>query len=312
VLVTGGTGYLGRHTVAALLREGYDVRTTVRSMARAALPDDPRLEIVEADLTRDAGWVAAVDGCRFVLHVASPFPAVQPEDPDEVIVPARDGVVRVLRTAHAAGVERLVLTSSFAAIGYPTVAGRTYDETDWTDPTPDLDPYVRSKAIAERAAWDLAAAPGAPELVVLNPTGIFGPVLGNDVNASVGIVQAMLAGRLPLAPRAGFGVVDVRDVADLHVRALAVPGAAGHRFLLTAGVITMLGIADVLRERLGDAAAGVPTAEADGPEPALPRMDTTRARELLGFAPRAVADTLEETARSLLLREEQAAQVVDR
>lgn len=299
VLVTGGSGYLGGHTVRALLAEGYDVRTTVRSRARAA-GLNPRVEVVEADLGADDGWAVAVDGCRFVLHVASPFPAVQPDDPDEVIRPARDGAVRVLRAAHAGGVERVVLTSSFAAVGYPVRAGHVYTEDDRTDPTPDLEPYVRSKAIAERAAWDLASVAGAPELVVLNPTGIFGPVLGSDVGTSAGIVQAMLAGLLPLAPRAAFGVVDVRDVAAMHVRALTVPEAAGHRFLLTAGTTTMLGIAEVLRAGLGDAAAAVPTREADGPAAVVPTIDTSRARSALGFAPRPVADTLLDTARSLL------------
>lgn len=299
VLVTGGNGYLGRHVTAALLQEGYDVRVTVRSAARAT-DLDPRVEVVEADLSRDDGWTAAVAGCRFVQHVASPFPAVQPHDPDEVIAPARDGVLRVLRAARSAAVERVVLTSSFAAIGYPVRAGHRYSEADWTDPTPDLEPYVRSKAIAERAAWDLVEG-GGPALVVLNPTGILGPVLGADIGTSAGIVQAMLAGRLREAPRVGFGIVDVRDVAAAHVQALTAPDAVGQRFLLTAGPITMLGIAHVLRARLGDAASAVPTREAEGPDPVLPDMDTTRARAMLGFDPRPVADTIEDTARSLAL-----------
>ncbi|WP_347892316.1 NAD-dependent epimerase/dehydratase family protein [Nocardioides secundeburneus] len=299
--MTGGTGYLGGHTVAALPRHGHEVRTTVRSTARAGHLD-PRVEVVEADLSHDRGWVEATAGCRFVLHVASPFPATQPDDPDEVIVPARDGALRVIRAAHASGVERVVMTSSFAAVGYPVRAGHRYTEEDWTDPTPDLEPYVRSKAVAERAAWDLVATLGGPVLTVLNPTGIFGPVLGPDVGTSAGIVRAMLDGHLPEAPRAAFGVVDVRDVAEMHVRAMTRPAAAGRRFVLTAGTVTMLDIADVLRERLGARAAAAPTREAAGGEVPRPEIDTARARDVLGFAPRAVADTIEDTALSLLDR----------
>lgn len=299
VLVTGGTGYLARHTIRLLLEEGYDVRATVRSRSRAA-DLDPRVDLVDADLGADAGWSTAVAGCRYVLHVASPFPAVQPDDPDEVIRPARDGALRVLRAAREAGVERVVLTSSFAAVGYPVRAGHRYTEGDWTDPTPDLEPYVRSKAVAERAAWELVAEPGSPELVVLNPTGIFGPVLGRDVGTSAGIVQAMLTGAMPVLPRAAFGAVDVRDVAAMELAAMTSPVAAGRRFLLTAGTTTMRGIADVLRERVGAAAAAVPTQEADGPDPVLPAIDTSRARAVLGFEPQPVADTIEDTARSLL------------
>lgn len=311
LLVTGGTGYLGAHTVAAALAAGYDVRTTVRDLARAdevramvhraGVDPGDRLSVVEADLTRDGGWAEAVAGQRFVLHVASPFPAVQPDDPDEVIVPARDGALRVLRAARVAGVERVVMTSSFAAIGYPVSAGRTYDEDDWTDPTPDLEPYVRSKAVAERAAWDDVRDADGPALVVLNPTGIFGPVLGSDVGTSAGLVQAMLAGQLTRAPKSAFGVVDVRDVALAHLQALRAPDAAGLRFLLTSGpALSLLGIARILRERLGDAAAAAPTEEEPGPEAAVAVMSTARARRVLGFDPRPVEETIVDTARSLL------------
>ena len=188
VLVTGGSGYLGTQLIAALLREGREVRATVRSLdgqavVRAAVRrggvDDTGLELVAADLTSDDGWPAALEGVEEVHHVASPIPSAQPKDPDELIVPAREGTLRVLEAARDAGARRVVLTSSFAAVGYSPKAVRDYTEEDWTDPdTPGLTPYPRSKAIAERAAWDFIETEGGDtELVVVNPTFIAGPSL---------------------------------------------------------------------------------------------------------------------------------------
>src|SRR5580704_2534265 len=256
-LVTGGNGYLGTHLVAALLRAGTPVRTTVRSAAseeglRVAVrrgtaggsagsttvgtADDANLEVVVADLTADDGWKAAVTGCEQVYHVASPLPYVQPKDPDELIVPAREGVLRVLRAARDAGARRVVLTSSFAAIGYTPKPTAEFTEDDWTDPdTPGLAPYPRSKAIAERAAWDLMEHDGGgTELVVVNPTFILGPTLTTELRSSMQLIKAMLDGTMSVAPRARFGLADVRDVADLHVRAMAAPDAGGKRFLAVA------------------------------------------------------------------------------
>ena len=242
VLVTGGSGYVGTQLVAALLRTGSPVRATVRSKdreadLRAAVrrggADDADLELVVADLSADDGWKAALAGCEEVHHVASPIPYVQPEDPDELIVPAREGALRVLRAARDAGARRVVLTSSFAAVGYTPKPGAEFTEDDWTDPdTPGLAPYPRSKAIAERAAWDLMQRDGGDtELVVVNPTFILGPTLTTDLRSSMQLIKAMLDGTMTVAPRARFGVVDVRDVADLHIRAMAAPEAAGKRFL---------------------------------------------------------------------------------
>ncbi|TCC12452.1 NAD-dependent epimerase/dehydratase family protein [Kribbella soli] len=307
MLVTGGSGYLATHLISRLLRDGQEVRTTVRSTSRsgdvrAAVrrggADDLGLEIVEADLLADDGWLAAVDGCPEIHHVASPIPVVQPDDPDELIVPAREGTLRVLRAAQAAGARRVVLTSSFAAVGYTPKAGAEFTEEDWTDPdTPGLAPYPRSKAIAERAAWDLMRD-AATELVVVNPTGIFGPTLTTDLRSSTQLIKMMLDGTMQVAPRARFGVVDVRDVADLHIRAMAEPDAAGNRFLAVANGSTtsFLEIAQLLHRNLG---ANTPTEEAPGPDLPRPVIHNDRARKLLNWSPRPPETTILETARSL-------------
>ncbi len=310
VLVTGGSGYLGTQLIAALLRNGTAVRTTVRSLdsvaelreaMRRGGADDTGLEIVVADLLTDDGWPAAVEGCEEVHHVASPM--IQSTNPDELIVPARDGTIRVLRAARDAGVRRTVLTSSFAAIGYSPKPIRDYTEADWTDPdTPGLNPYPRSKAIAERAAWDfIAREGGATELVVINPTFILGPTLTTQARSSLQLIKSMLDGTMAVVPRQRFGLADVRDVADLHIRAMAVPEAAGKRFLVLADgpTITYLQVAQTLRDRLGSLGRRVPTEEAPGDE--LPELviHNDRARTELGWRPRPIETTIVETAESL-------------
>jgi nucleoside-diphosphate-sugar epimerase len=330
VLVTGGTGFLAAHIILRLLKGGHTVRTTVRTLDRepevrvtlaGAGADTGRLSFVAADLTRDDGWSAAAAGCEYVLHVASPFPPRQPKNAGELIVPARQGALRVLRAAEAAGVRRVVMTSSFAAIGYsPKPGGAPYDENDWTQPTEDQSAYVQSKTLAERAAWDFVADPSVRlELVVINPVGIFGPALGSEVASSVGLIQMLIRGRPPLLPRASFAVVDVRDAADVHLRAMRQPLAAGQRFLASAGQpLTLPQIASILRERLGVRGAQIPAREA--PDwivraaarfvPALGAMadllgppklvSVAKATEVLGWQPRPATDTIAETGESLL------------
>jgi nucleoside-diphosphate-sugar epimerase len=332
ILVTGGSGFIGSHCILQLLRAGYSVRTTVRSAkreadVRAMLAEggaDPKdnLSFAVADLEKDAGWAEAVAGCEHVLHVASPFPATLPEHEDELIVPAREGALRVLKAARDGGVKRVVLTSSFAAIGYghPPQAA-PFDETSWTDLSgPDVRPYVKSKTLAERAAWDFVQKEGGSlELSVVNPVGVFGPVLAGDYSTSILIVQRMLDGAMPGVPRLTFGAVDVRDVADLHVRAMTHPAAKGERFLAVAGdFLSLLDYAKILRARLGAAARRVPTRQVPNwmvrlvalgdpqvrqvvPELGKPKNGTSaKARRLLGWEPRSNEESIVATAESLI------------
>ena len=331
VLVTGGSGFIATHCILQLLAAGYRVRATVRSLGReaevratlkaAGTDAGDRLAFVAADLTADAGWAEAAAGCAFVLHVASPFPLNVPRHEDEVIVPAREGALRVLRASRDAGVSRVVQTSSFAAIGYghPRME-RPFDEHDWTQVDgPGLTAYAKSKTLAERAAWDfMAREGGALELAVVNPVGVFGPVLGTDFSTSIEIVKRMMDGALPALPRITFGVVDVRDVADLHLKAMTAPQAAGERFLAVAGdFLSMRDIALVLKRRMGRAARHVPTRELPDwllrvvalvdksvgqvvPELGKPKNAVNdKARRVLGWSPRPAEDALVASAESL-------------
>lgn len=327
VLVTGGSGFLAGHTISRLLDDGYRVRATLRSLSREPevratlkVPDDAPLEFAAADLTEDAGWPGALAGCDYVMHMASPFPQDRPDDENELIVPAVDGTRRVLRAAYDAGVRRVVMTSSFAAMEYaPKTSGAHYVETDWTDPDGRA-PYVKSKTLAERAAWEFVAAhPDGPELTVINPVGIIGPVFSNDYASSISLIKALLDGSPPVLPKLNFPLVDVRDVVDLHMRALTHPDAAGQRFLAAAGTpLPMAQMAAILRRRLGDAAARVPTRQVPdwvlrAAATVLPPLreitvnlgppkivSTAKAAQILGWQPRSAEDTVVATGESLL------------
>lgn len=331
VLVSGGSGFIGGWCIIALLRAGWRVRTTIRSLGREAevrawldkeekLGD--RLRFFAADLMGDAGWAEAISGCEYVLHVASPIPDGPPKHDDELVLPAREGTLRVLKAARDAGVKRVVVTSSTASITYGVDRGRTkpFTEEDWTDPThKDTSAYVRSKTIAERAAWDwLAREGGQLSLATVNPGAVLGPVLGKDFSPSVQIVRRLLAGDLPGCPRFGFPLVDVRDIADLHVRAMTHPQAHGQRFLGASDFYWMSDVARALKARMGAAARKVPTHELpDFLVRTVSLMDplvrsvvfdlgrarpisNAKAKSLLGWAPRSNDDAIEDCAKSLL------------
>ena len=329
VLVTGGSGYIGGRCVATLLERGYVVRTTVRSLERE--PDvrtavgkvvDPgnRLSIYAANLTSDDGWDAAVDGCDYVLHVASPLGIAEPKDPNELITPAREGAKRALGAAIKAGVKRVVLTSSVAATSKGAAGDWISDETQWTDVTaPKVSAYAKSKTLAEQAAWELIkTANGKTTLATVNPALVLGPVLDSDAAGSVQVIERLLAGRVPGLPRLGFNVVDVRDVADLHIRAMTDPKAAGERFVAAANFAWMADMAAILRAHLGAQAAKVPTRkvpdvllrivglfdkELGSVVPGLGHKhdnSSAKAQQMLGWKPRPLEETVLDTARSLI------------
>ena len=337
VLVTGGTGFIAGWCIVELLRQGYAVRATLRDPASAekvrsaiATQIDPgdRLSFAAADLTADAGWDAAMAGCDHVLHVASPLGRDAPRDRDALVAPARDGTLRVLRAAVAAGVDRVVMTSAAATARPPRGSSRVSDETVWADPEDSLlDPYRRSKILAERAAWDfMAESGGATSLTTILPGAVFGPVLANGDPASVWVVGNMLQGRPARLPNLGLAIVDARDLARLHVAALAADEAPGTRFLAAGDFLWMPEIAAILRARLGARAAKVPSRSFPNWmfrlvalfQPQL-RMfvgdlgqnretDTSRARRLLGFAPRPVEQTLVDCAESLFALHEKSSE----
>jgi len=328
VLVTGGSGYIAGWCVVELLRRGYDVRTTVRSPERersvteavsSAVDPAGRLGFAVADLTADEGWEAALKGVDFVLHVASPLGAAAPDD---LVTPARDGTLRVLRAATAAGVRRVVMTSAANAASPSSYATEgVTDETLWTDPDdPTLIPYRRSKTVAERAAWDFMADHDGPtELTTVLPGAVFGPVLTTDNLGSVGIVARMLSGEMRGVPRIGLEVVDVRDLVDVHLRAMTSPAAGGQRFLATGEFVWMADMARALRDGLGDHGRRVSTRQVPDVAvrlvarfrdpslreitPALGRRNrhsTEKAHRLLGWEPRPARRTVLDCAESLI------------
>jgi nucleoside-diphosphate-sugar epimerase len=327
-LVTGGTGFIGGWCIVELLKRGYDVRTTVRNSAkadavRAAVArggaSTERLTFAAADLNSDEGWDGAVAGCDYVLHVASPLGSGAERDPDSLVGPAREGALRLLRAAVKAGVKRVVLTSS-AAAATPTQLGvnTVSDETTWAD-ADRQDPYRRSKTLAERAAWDfMEEHGGATTMTTVLPCAVFGPVLSKDSLGSVQFIQRLVDGRLPRVPRVGLNVVDVRDVADLHIRAMTSPEAAGQRFLANGEFMWMMDVASTLRAKLGQRAPKIPTkalpdfvvnigANFSGPLRVLKsllnrshRFSADKAKRMLGYSPRPAAETVVDCAESLI------------
>ena len=266
-LVTGGSGYIAGFLIRRLIDNGWTVNTTVRSLAREEEVrdwlnvDDDKLRFFAADLERDAGWAEAMAGCSHVAHVASPFPLGVPKHADELVVPAREGALRALRFAKAAGVGRFVLTSSMAAIAYGHGKGRElYNETDWTNlDNPAVMPYPRSKTVAERAARDwVAAEGGGMEFASVNPAAVFGPLLSDDLSTSIELVKQLLQGKVPMCPDIGFGIIDVRDVADLHYRALTAPDVQDERYVCSGPFLKMIEVAELLRANLGEQARKVP------------------------------------------------------
>lgn len=330
VLVTGGAGFIAIHCMIRLLNAGYRVKATLRSLDRDAgvramlreggVDAGDRLSFIQADLSSDDNWNVAVHGCTYVMHVASPTPKLDFKHEDEMIIPAREGVLRVLRAAKEAGVKRVVLTSAIGAIVYGhRNQAAAYDETWWTE-TANAPAYQKSKTLAEKAAWAFIEEEGMGlELTAINPTAVMGPVLGRDYSHSVDIIKNMLTGKMAGCPRINSCFVDVRDVADLHLRAMTNPAAKGERFIATAGEsIWMVEVAKILKANLGEAAARVSTKQLSSTllrvlamtDPKIKsivpllgiHMNTTSAKaiRLLGWAPRSTEDAILATAESLI------------
>jgi len=330
VLVTGGAGFIAVHCILQLLNAGYHVRATLRSSSRepqvrAMLKEggvDARnkLTFIQADLSADDNWKEAVDGCTYIIHVASPTPKLNFTHEDEMIIPAREGVLRVLRASRDAGVKRVVLTSAIGAVvyGHPNQTA-AYDETSWTE-TANAPAYQKSKTLAEKAAWEFIEQEGKGlELVAVNPTAVMGPVLGADYSHSIDIIKNMLTGKMAGCPKINSCFVDVRDVADLHLRAMTNPAAKGERFIATAGEsIWMVEVAKILKAKFGGAAAKVSTKQVPNTmlrvlamtDPKIKsivpllgiNMNTTSAKaiRLLGWSPRSTEEAIVATAESLI------------
>lgn len=330
VLVTGGTGFIAGWCIVELLKRGFTVRTTVRSLSkeqlvRAAVSTavDPadRLTFFAADLTLDEGWDAAVAGCDYVLHVASPLGLDDSKNPDALIIPAREGALRVLRSATKAGVKRVVMTSACAAASPSsyTEDGIT-DETLWTDPNDsNLSTYRKSKTLAELAAWQfMKDYHGSTTLTTILPGAVFGPILSAENVGTAQVIGRLLQGRMPGTPRIGLEVVDIRDLVDVHIRAMTSNQAAGERFIAVSEFMWMADMAKTLRSKLGESASKVPVRTVpDFVIRILSRFDpnlraimpglgrknrhtSAKAQRLLGWHPRPAAETVLDCAESLI------------
>lgn len=313
VLVTGGTGFLGVHTVLQLLQQGYEVKTTLRSLSKkdniikaleeGGITDFSQLSFVEADLTSDNNWDEAVKDCDYVLHVASPFPAQDPKDENELIIPARDGALRVLKASRDAVVKRVVLTSSFAAVGYSKdIKDHIFTEEDWTDVNAELPAYIKSKTVAEKSAWEFIEKEGnGLELSVINPVGIFGPAIGGITSASLDIaVSGILNGTMNQTPVFTMGVVDVRDVADIHIKAMIDPKAAGERFIATSNdVMSFYDVAELFKKERPQYAENIQPLEPIDKE-FYKEMSNEKAKTILHWNPRSREEALLASADSLM------------
>ncbi|MEQ1725716.1 MAG: aldehyde reductase [Sphingopyxis sp.] len=327
VFVSGGSGYIAGFLIRQLVGEGWMVHTSIRNLAKEQVVrdllgvDNARLKFFAADLMSDAGWAEAMAGCSHVAHVASPLPANAPKSADELIIPARDGALRALKAAKGAGVKRFVMTSSAAAIAYGHgKAKNRFTEADWTNlASKDAYPYVQSKTIAERAARDWVAANGGDmEYVTVNPSLVLGPLLSDDFSTSLEAIKKLLEGSLPGIPNFGFGVVDVRDVADLHVRCLTAPDIAGERFIASGPFLWMKDVAAILRDGLGEQARKVPTRrlpdflvklsalfdpvikQVVGELGNVREMDASHAKAVLGWETRPATESILDTARDMI------------
>ncbi len=266
VLVTGGTGFVGIHCILQLLQQGYRVKTTIRSLSKmndviemlkvGGIQDFEKIDFIETDLTIDRNWDKAMENCTYVMHVASPIFLRIPDHEDEMIKPAVEGTIRVLKAAKKAGVKRVIMTSNFGAIGYSHKDKTTLiTEKEWTDPAErGLSPYNKSKVLAERAAWDFIESEGGDlELSVINPMGIFGPSLSPVLSSGFGLLQKLIDGSMKALPNINLGIVDVRDVADLHIRAMEYPEAGGQRFLaLSGGTMSLIDISRLIKKEMPD------------------------------------------------------------
>jgi len=330
VLVTGGSGFIAVHCILQLLKAGYRVRATLRSLDREAgvramlheggVYADDRLTFIEADLSSNAHWPETMKGCAYVLHVASPTPKLDFKHEDEMIIPAREGVLRVLRTARDAGVKRVVLTSAIGAVvyGHPNQTA-PFDETTWTN-TDKAPAYQKSKTLAEKAAWEFIKKEGnGLELSAINPVTVVGPVLGPDYSHSIYFIKNLLTGKMQGCPKINSGFVDVRDVADLHLRAMEQPSANGERFIATAGEsIWLVAAAKILKDKLGSVADKVRAKELPNSllriaalkDPMVKSMipllgrimnvTSAKAMKVLGWSPRSTEEAIIASAESLI------------
>ncbi len=327
VLVSGGSGYIAGFLIRQLVAEGWMVHTTIRNLAKEQsvrdilAVDNNKLKFFAADLMEDAGWVEAATGCSHVAHIASPLPIEKPRSDDDLIIPARDGALRALRAAKVAGVKRFVMTSSVAAIAYGHgKVKQSFTEADWSVvDSPDTYAYPKSKTIAERAVRDWVAAEGGDiEYASVNPSLVLGPILSPDFSASLEAVKKMVEGSLPGCPDLAFGIVDVRDVADLHVRALTAPNMAGERFIASGRTVKMIEMAHILKSSLGAQGRKVPTRKLPDFlvklsalfDPLIKQvigelgkariMDARHAKDVLGWETRPAEESILDAARSLI------------